>query len=217
MCTGGDRGGSGSKPKPSARSTFTRQQNVDVMTGAKVSGRFTQAQVRDQALTELRQRIDKPLFDDTLVGRLSALSPTAQAAKRLGRFQRQRVAKALTGGAIPVQIKTSSGKTINVGAIDSAGRYTGRDSYREYARSQIQNKDFGSIRSIQASTRGIDKYNKDQERGSERDKKSKARTQTKVAKEEDVIVGSPSRTPASARRGSGRRSAFGTRQSLINY
>ncbi len=216
MCTGGGSSNR-SKPKPSARSTMTRQPNPDVMRGARVSGQFTQAQVRDQALTEIRQRIDKPLFKGSALNRLSMFSPSGQVLKRLGRNQLKKRAKALAGGAVPVQIKSSSGKTITVGAIDSAGRYTGQENYREYARSQIQNKDFGSIRSIEASKRGIDKFNKDRERGSERDNKSKARTQTKVAKEEDVIVGSPSRTSASARRASGRRSAMGTRQSLISY
>jgi len=52
----------------------------------------------------------------------------------IGGLVRRNIASALERGARPVQIKSDSGKTITVGALEKDGTYTGRTDYRDIAR-----------------------------------------------------------------------------------
>ena len=209
MCSGGDPGGGSSKPtkKRSSRYTMTKQPNPDVMRGFTGSGRPTSDQARDMAMTELRTRLDSNLTG------IAALSMTAQAAKKIAEKSLANQLNQLRAGARPVQIRSDSGKTITVGTIDSRGRYSGRSEYADYARGVVsKTKNFNTIGAIQAKAGSVVD-------GGDRSDQQYNFVQEPVKSEEPAVVeqfGSSGALTTARRRGSGRRVAYGTRQSLVN-
>ena len=232
MCTGGDPGGGSSKSgqKRSSSYTMTKQPNPDVMRGytgptfASTRGktesqmiadnkragpttvsRPSTAQARDMAMTELRERLDSELTG------IAAYSITAQLAKKVAEKSLANQLNQLRAGATPVQIRADSGKTITVGTIDSRGRYSGRSEYADYARSVVsRTENFNTIGAIQAGGYDNGRDGSDQQYNF---------VQEPVKPEESAVVeqfGSSGALTTARRRGSGRRVAYGTRQSLVN-
>lgn len=234
MCTGGDPGGGSSKTtqKRSSSYTMTKQPNPDVMRGyksptfASTSGktetqmiadnkragpttvsRPSTDQARDMAMAELRGRLDSELTG------IAAYSIAAHAAKKVAEKSLANQLNQLRAGATPVQIRSDSGKTITVGTIDSRGRYSGRSEYADYARSVVsRTKNFNTIGAIQAKSGGYDD-------GRDGPDQQYNFVQEPVKPEEPAVVeqfGSSGALTTARRRGSGRRVAYGTRQSLVN-
>lgn len=105
-------GSSGRQPKPITDPDKRRAAELE--RGQALS---ETAEARGAAIAEVRNRTGMP-------GTLGAI----------GGLVRRNIASALERGARPVQIKSDSGKTITVGALEKDGTYTGRTDYRDIAR-----------------------------------------------------------------------------------
>ena len=105
-------GSSGRQPKPITDPDKRRAAELE--RGQALS---ETAEARGAAIAEVRNRKGMP---GTLGG--------------IGGLVRRNIASALERGARPVQIKSDSGKTITVGALEKDGTYTGRTDYRDIAR-----------------------------------------------------------------------------------
>ena len=159
------------------------------------SARATGMAKNRAAISELRGRMD-----EQPPGTLGAI----------GRASLERQVKALGQGAIPVQIKSDSGIPITVGTIGTTSKqYTGRSEYRDIAMEAV--KKGGTLTSIDTSLKAATARQQSQQ---ERDEPRR-----EPVVEEPVSmtpVGTSSGRTTKTRRGGGRRTAFGTRQSLVN-
>jgi hypothetical protein len=132
----------------------------------------------------------------------------------IGRASLERQVAALGQGAIPVQIKSDSGIPITVGTIGTTSKqYTGRSEYRDIAMEAV--KKGGTLTSVDTSL----KTAMARQRAAERDRgpePPKPTTQPQEEVTEVTQMGGGGTLTTKRRRGSGRRTAFGTRQSLVN-
>lgn len=233
MCAGGDQGTGGSDakkgkasyydPPPEAKIGFksptfesiTGMTETQIIAQNKKAGptkvaRPTTAQVRDMAITELRERERSELTG------IAKYSPMAQIGKAIARKSLQAQIRALKAGATPVQISADSGKTITVGTIDAQGRYTGRSEYADFARSKVKSTDqFSTLAGIRASVRDTFGQPGDSDGPEYVSDVPEPKKPEPEPVEEVTQMGSGTLT-TKRRRGSGRRTAFGTRQSLVN-
>lgn len=220
MCTGGDPGGGTEKETPKAASR-TAAPTREEMTAVRAPGQRTAPKPkpteREVRATERRgdyEPIRRPTkvqsgFDaiQELRGRLDTQPPGMLGA--IGRFSLERQIKALQGGATPVQIRTDSGKRLTVGTITGEGSYTGRPEYADIARENY--KKGGS--SIDTSLREAMARQQAQQ---ERDATPPPAAPKPEPVEEVTQMGGSGTTTKKRRGRSGRRTAFGTRQSLVN-
>ena len=234
MCTGGDPGGGSEKQKPMAASRTaapTREEMTAVRapgqrnqaggrSGVGMSGRGrivsvesynerpkepggvddrapkrTAAQTSFDSIQELRGRLDDTLLPGTAGAVLGSI----------GRASLKSQIKALQEGAIPV---IADGMT--VGTVSKSGSYTGRPEYGDIAREGY--KKGGA--SIDTSMREAAA----RQRASERDRGPDEPKRAPVVEEPVSMtpVGTSGSRTTKTRRGGGRRTAFGTRQSLVN-
>lgn len=219
MCTGGDPGGGTEKKTPKAASR-TSAPTREEMTAVRAPGqpdvklpgdrrgrpkepggvddrapKRTAAQTSFDSIQELRGRLDNPLLPGTAGAVLGTI----------GRASLKSQIKALQEGATPV---IADGMT--VGTVSKGGSYTGRPEYGDIAR---ENYKKGGA-SIDTSMREAAA----RQRANERDRGSDEPKREPVVEEPVSMtpVGTSERRTTKARRGGGRRTAFGTRQSLVN-
>lgn len=138
-----------------------------------------------------------------LRGRLDKQPPGTLGA--IGRFSLERQIKALQEGATPVM---ADGLT--VGTVTKGGSYTGRPEFGDFARSEYKKGGATLDTTLKAQ---MDRQRAQQERDPEPPKPT-AQPQEEIA--EVAQMGGSGTTTKKRRRGSGRRTAFGTRQSLVN-
>jgi len=156
----------------------------------------TAAQTSFDSIQELRGRLDNPLLPGTAGAVLGSI----------GRVSLKSQIKALQEGAIPV---IADGMT--VGTITKGGSYTGRPEYGDIARENYKKGGASidtSMREAAARQRAAER-----DRGPDEPKSDPAPKPEPV--EEVTQMGGGTLT-TKRRRGSGRRTAFGTRQSLVN-
>lgn len=245
MCTGGDPGGgtekqaSASAPPPessaarAARLQRERAKASEIRQKAaarSVAGK-TEAQIRAE---ERRADYMSPKRSPGRGQSAAAARATAQAKNRaaiselrgrmeeqppgmlggIGQISLSQQIKALGQGAIPVQIKSDSGIPITVGTIGTTSKsYTGRPEYADIAREAV--KKGGTITSIDTSLKAATARQQAQsEPEPTKPTKPTAQPQEEIA--EVVQMGSDRGATTKNRRGGGRRTAFGTRASLIN-
>ena len=108
-------GSSGRQPKPITDPDKRRAAELE--RGQALS---ETAKARGAAMAEVRARSDSAFLPGFMQG--------------IGGALRKNIVSAVERGARPVQIKTDSGKTITVGALEKDGTYTGRTDYRDIAR-----------------------------------------------------------------------------------
>lgn len=160
------------------------------------SPKRTAAQTSFDSIQELRGRLENPLLPGTAGAVLGSI----------GRISLKSQIKALQEGATPV---IADGMT--VGTITKGGSYTGRPEYGDIAR---ENYKKGGA-SIDTSMREVTT----RQRAQQDDDSSPPPAAPAPAPEPIVDVaqmGGSGTTTKKRRRGSGRRTAFGTRQSLVN-
>ena len=245
MCTGGDPGGgsekqaSASAPPPESSAARAARLQRERAKAADIRAKAAARSVAGKSEAEIRasERRADYMSPKRSPGRgqsAASARATAQAKNRAaiselrGRMQEQppgilggigqislsQQIKALGQGAIPVQIKSDeSGIPITVGTIGpTSKRYSGRPEYADIAREAV--KKGGTITSIDTSLKEAmsRKYAKDD---AARDPQPAAQTKKDEVAEVTQMGGSGVSTK-NRRRGSGRRTAFGSRQSLIN-
>ena len=157
----------------------------------------TAPQAAYDSIQELRGRLDK---------KPSLPGATGAALGAIGRISLKSQIKKLQEGATPV---IADGMT--VGAITKGGSYTGRPEYGDIAR---ENYKKGGA-SIDTSMREV----AERQRAQQDDDSAPPPAAPAPAPEPVVDVaqmGGSGTTTKKRRRGSGRRTAFGTRQSLVN-
>lgn len=108
-------GSSGRQPKPITDPDKLRAAELE--RGQALS---ETAEARGAAMAEVRARGESGFLPGFMQG--------------IGGALRKNIVSALERGARPVQIKSDSGKTITVGALEKDGTYTGRTDYRDIAR-----------------------------------------------------------------------------------
>ena len=213
MCTGGDPGGGSKDPTPVAAS------RTAAPTGEEMRAKRAPGQ-RDVKLPS--DRVGRPkepggvddrpapkktapqaAFDSIqeLRGRLDKQPPGTLGA--IGRFSLERQIKALQEGATPVM---ADGLT--VGTVTKEGSYTGRPEFGDFARSEYKKGGATLDTTLKAQ---LDKQRVEQERDAPPPPAPKADPVVEVAQ-----MGGSGTLTTKRRRGSGRRTAFGTRQSLVN-
>ena len=138
-----------------------------------------------------------------LRGRLDKQPPGTLGA--MGRFSLERQIKALQEGAIPVM---ADGLT--VGTVTKEGSYTGRPEFGDFARANYKKGGATLDTTLKAQ---MDRQRAQQERDPKPPKPT-AQPEEEIA--EVAQMGGSGTTTKKRRRGSGRRTAFGTRQSLVN-
>ena len=214
MCTGGDPGGGKEKEAPKSASR-TSAPTAEEMRARRAPGQAsvnipsarvgrpkepggvddrpapkkTAAQAAFDSIQELRGRVDKQP-----PGTIGAI----------GRFSLERQIKALQEGATPVM---ADGLT--VGVVTKSGSYTGRPEFGDFARANY--KQGGSTLDTTLKAQ-MEKRRSEQERDVT---PPPASTPTEPVVEVAQMGGSGVSTKG-RRRGGGRRTAFGTRQSLVN-
>lgn len=215
MCTGGDPGGGTEKETPKAASR-TAAPTREEMTAVRAPGqrsakptnfragrpkepggvddrapKRTAAQTAFDSIQELRGRMDKQ--PPGLLG-------------GIGRFSLERQIKALQEGATPV---IADGLT--VGTVSKSGSYTGRPEYGDIARENYK-KGGASIDTSMREAMARQRAQQDDDSAP-----PPAAPAPKVEPVEEVTqMGGSGTLTTKRRRGSGRRTAFGTRQSLVN-
>lgn len=236
MCTGGDPGGgtekqaSASAPPPESSAARAARLQRERAKAAEIRRKAAAKSVVGK--TEAQIRRDTSSAPSLTRGQSAASArATAQAKNRaaiselrgrmdeqppgtlgaIGRASLERQVKALGQGAIPVQIKSDSGIPITVGTIGTTSKqYTGRSEYRDIAMEAV--KKGGTLTSIDTSLKAATARQRSQQ---ERDEPKR-----EPVVEEDPVsvtpVGTSSGRTTKTRRGGGRRTAFGTRQSLVN-
>jgi hypothetical protein len=150
-----------------------------------------------------------------LRGRMEGLPPSPIGSLFGGISLSQQV-EALGQGATPVQIKSNSGIPITVGTISkSTGEYRGRAAYADIAKEAV--KKGGNLASIDTSLKAaMDRqYASELSNGSD-DSGRKSRVDPVVEDSVEVTQMGGGGSTTKTRRGGGRRTAFGTRSSLIN-
>lgn len=220
MCTGGDPGGGSKDPKPVAASRTAAPTGEemrakrapgqrDVKLPSSRAGRpkepggvddrpapkKTAPQAAFDSIQELRGRLDNPLLPGTAGAVLGSI----------GRVSLKNQIKKLQEGATPVM---ADGLT--VGAITKDGSYTGRPEFGDFARSEYKKGGATLDTTLKAQ---MDRQRAQQERDPEPPKPT-AQPQEEIT--EVAQMGGSGSTTKKRRRGSGRRTAFGTRQSLVN-
>lgn len=217
MCTGGDPGErkestAGSRVAPPTREEMTARRapassvsapsrDLSAMSRAaerNVVARATPAQTSFDAIQELRGRYD---------------SQPPSALGLIARTSLDRQIAALQGGAIPVQTRTDSGQMLTVGTITREGSYTGRSEYGDLARQRLGS---GGMASIDV---GLGEAMTSRDAEEQRERSEPDRPVVAAAEEVETVtqVGTGSgNLTTQRRRGGGRRTAFGTRQSLVN-
>lgn len=244
MCTGGDPGGgsenqaSASAPPPessAARAARLKRERAKASeirqkAAAKSVAGKTEAQIR---ASERRADYMSPKRSPGRGQSAASARATAQAKNRaaiselrgrmeeqppsvlgaIGRASLSRQVKALGQGAIPVQIKSDSGIPITVGTIGTTSKdYTGRPEYRDIAIEAV--KKGGTLTSVDTSFKAaMARQQAQQERDDPEPPKSTDEPQEEIV---EVAQMGSSGTTTKKRRRSGRRTAFGTRQSLVN-
>lgn len=153
-----------------------------------------------------------------LRGRMGEL-PASPISSLFGGISLSQQVEALGQGATPVQIKSNSGIPITVGTISkSTGEYRGRAAYADIAKEAV--KKGGNLASIDTSLKAaMDRqYASELSNGSDDSDRSSSRSRVDPVVEDSVEVTQMGggRSTTKTRRGAGRRTAFGTRSSLIN-
>jgi len=151
-----------------------------------------------------------------LRGRMGELNPVSPISSLFGGISLSQQVEALGQGATPVQIKSNSGIPITVGTISkSTGEYRGRAAYADIAKEAV--KKGGNLASIDTSLKAaMDRqYASELSNGSD-DSGRKSRVDPVVEDSVEVTQMGGGGSTTKTRRGGGRRTAFGTRSSLIN-
>jgi len=240
MCTGGDPGGgteqqaSASAPPPESSAARAARLQRERAKASEIRAKAAARSVAGKTEAQIR-RDTSPAPSLTRGQSAAAARATGMAKNRaaiselrgrmdeqppgvlgvVGRASLERQVKALGQGAIPVQIKSDSGIPITVGTIGTTSKqYTGRPEYVGIAKEAV--KAGGTLTSIDTSLKAATARQISQQEGDEPRRKP---VEEKAVEEKPVSmtpVGTSSGRTTKSRRSVGRRTAFGTRASLIN-